>query len=299
MELRQLKYFIKAAELQNFTNAAEALFITQSTLSQQIKQLEDELGLPLFNRIAKRVRLTDAGSTFLPYAIKTVKDAENGRDLLRDQMGLKTGSLTIGLTYGLAELLAKAIADFSAQYPAIKLTINFGTTQELLQEMELGKLDMMLSFYEQKENYMLITDHLFSSRLSLIVKSSDPIVKRKSVSLKELITLPLILPSGGYSIRNYFDKILRDQDLVLRPNMEVNDIHTLLQLVRFGRWVTVLMSSTVVNHPKLKAVRLTGAGMIRQATITWPKDAYRKKAASLLAESLKQHAFAYDDHAHK
>lgn len=298
MELRQLKYFIKAAELQNFTNAAEALFITQSTLSQQIKQLEDELGLPLFNRIAKRVRLTEAGGTFLPYAMKTVKDAEDGRDLLRDQMGLKTGTLTIGVTYGLTELLARAIADFSAQYPEIKLTVNFGTTQELLLEMELGKLDMMLSFYEQKGN-MVITDRLFSSRLSLIVKSSDPIVKRQSVSLKELITLPLILPSGGYSIRNYLDKILHDQNLVPKPAMEVNDIHTLLQLVHYGRWVTVLMSSTVVNHPKLKAVRLAGSGMIRQATITWPKDAYRKRAASLLAESLKKHAASYDDDSHK
>ncbi len=298
MELRQLKYFIKAAELQNFTNAAEALFITQSTLSQQIKQLEDELGLPLFNRIAKRVRLTEAGGTFLPYAMKTVKDAEDGRDLLRDQMGLKTGTLTIGVTYGLTELLARAIADFSTQYPEIKLTVNFGTTQELLLEMELGKLDMMLSFYEQKGN-MVITDRLFSSRLSLIVKSSDPIVKRQSVSLKELITLPLILPSGGYSIRNYLDKILHDQNLVPKPAMEVNDIHTLLQLVHYGRWVTVLMSSTVVNHPKLKAVRLAGSGMIRQATITWPKDAYRKRAASLLAESLKKHAASYDDDSHK
>ncbi|PZR06003.1 MAG: hypothetical protein DI539_24670, partial [Flavobacterium psychrophilum] len=138
---------------------------------------------------------------------------------------------------------------------------NFGTTQELLLEMELGKLDMMLSFYEQKGN-MVITDRLFSSRLSLIVKSSDPIVKRQSVSLKELITLPLILPSGGYSIRNYLDKILHDQNLVPKPAMEVNDIHTLLQLVYYGRWVTVLMSSTVVNHPKLKAVRIAGSGMI-------------------------------------
>jgi LysR family cyn operon transcriptional activator len=129
MELRQLKYFIKAAELQNFTNAADALYITQSTLSQQIRQLEDELGLPLFDRIAKRVRLTEAGNAFLPYAKKTMQDAEDGKVMLRDLMDLKSGILNIGSTYGLTNLLTDAISDFSQQYPQVKLIISFGTTQ--------------------------------------------------------------------------------------------------------------------------------------------------------------------------
>lgn len=146
MELRQLKYFIKAAELQNFTEASNRLFITQSTLSQQIKQLEDELGIPLFDRIAKRVRLTEAGKTFLPFAIKTVKDAEDGKSMLKDLMNLDIGTLTIGVTYGLTDLLTKAILDFSNNYPNIHLQIGFGTTQELLSKLEQGGLDLMLSF---------------------------------------------------------------------------------------------------------------------------------------------------------
>ncbi len=73
-------------------------------MSQQIRQLEDELRLPLFDRIAKRVRLTEAGKAFLPYALKTLKDAEDGKETLRDLMELKTGVLSIGVTYGLTDL---------------------------------------------------------------------------------------------------------------------------------------------------------------------------------------------------
>lgn len=295
MELRQLKYFIKAAELQNFTNAAAALFITQSTLSQQIKQLEDELGIPLFDRIAKRVRLTEAGTAFLPYAKKTVKDAMDGRDALTDLMNLNTGVLNIGLTYGLSELLAKAVSGFSTEYPGIKLNISFGTTTGLLEQMEAGSLDMVLSFYDNSGSDGLTTEGLFVSHLSLIMAGTHAIAKRKSVSIQELATLPLVLPSKGYSIRNYLDKVLSEHELVAIPVMEINDIHTLLKLVDLGGWVTVLMSSTIVDQPQLRAVKLTGADMARRATITWPKDAYRKKAATLLAGFLLLHAGAYGD----
>lgn len=294
MELRQLKYFIKAAELQNFTSAAEALFITQSTLSQQIKQLEDELGLPLFDRIAKRVRLTQAGNAFLPYAKKTAQDSEEGRVMLRDLMDLKTCILNIGATYGLTDLLTKAVSDLSLQYPQVKLIIAFGTTQQLLQQLDTGKLDLMLSFYGQHNNDHVTTEPLFSSRLSLIVHSSHPLVAKGSVSLKEMVSLPLILPSAGYSIRHQLDTILQRENLHPNLSMEVNDIHMLVRLVKTNCWMTVLMSSTVAHEPELKAIGIIGDGMGRQATIAWPKGAYRKKSALVLADSLRKHASDYE-----
>lgn len=288
MELRQLKYFIHAAELENFTDAAAASFITQSTLSQQIKQLEDELHLPLFDRVARRVRLTEAGKTFLPYARKTVKDAEDGKEMLKDLMDLKWGTLTIGATYGLSYLLTKAVGDFSWAYPAIKLQMRFGTTQELLQQLHDGKIDLMLSYHEGKH-----TETLFSSCLALIVHTSHTIAVKNKVSLQELASLALLLPAKGYSIRNYFDQVLQTHGLTPDVRMEVNDVHTLLQLVQTGRWATVLMGSSVFNHAELKAIKITGAAMSRLATITWPVDAYRKQSALELAKLLKIHAVNY------
>lgn len=293
MELRQLKYFIKAAELQNFTEASNGLFITQSTLSQQIKQLEDELGIPLFDRIAKRVRLTEAGKTFLPFAIKTVKDAEDGKSMLKDLMNLDIGTLTIGVTYGLTDLLTKAILDFSSSYPNIHLQIGFGTTQDLLSKLEQGRLDLMLSFSQEEKAGSYNTESLFSSCLALIVHQSHPVGLRKQINIKQLESLPLLLPSSGYSIRNYLDGLLDKHDLSLDIKMEVNDINALLQLVSSGRWATILMGSSIFNYPSLKAIKITGEGMNRLATVTWPTGSYRKKAARLLMEILKDHATDY------
>lgn len=290
MELRQLKYFIKAAELQNFTEASNSLFITQSTLSQQIKQLEEELGIPLFDRIAKRVRLTEAGKAFLPFAKKTVKDADDGKSMLKDLMNLNTGTLIIGVTYGLSNLLSQAVLDFSAQYPNIQLQIGFGTTQELLVKLEQGHLDLMLSFSQEEKNGSYHTLPLFSSSLALVVHQSHPMANRKQINLKNLAHLPLLLPSGGYSIRNYLDSILQKHDLLLDIKMEVNDINMLLQLVNSGKWATILMGSSIFNHPDLKAIKITGEGMTRLGTITWPSGAYRKKSALSLSGMLTDHA---------
>lgn len=290
MELRQLKYFIQAAELQNFTEAAAALFITQSTLSQQIKQLEEELGIPLFDRIAKRVRLTEAGYTFLPYAIKTVQDANDGKNILNDLMNLNTGTLIVGVTYGLTNLLTKAILDFSTHHPNIHLQIAFGTTQELLMQLEQGKLDFLLSFSQEEKNRSYHTAPLFSSYLALIVHKSHPIASRRQININQLPGMALLLPSAGYSIRNYLDSLLLQHDLLLDIKIDVNDINTLLQLVNSGHWATILMESSIFNHPDLKAIKITGEGMKRLATITWPTGSYRKKSALSLYQLLTDHA---------
>ena len=293
MELRQLKYFIKAAELQNFTDAAGLLYITQSTLSQQIKQLEDELKLPLFDRIAKRVRLTEAGRIFLPYAQKTVRDAEDGKDILKDLMNLQMGTINIGVTYGLTDLLTKAIMDFSSRYPDVHLQIGFGTTQDLLHKLDQGKIDFMLSFYQAGVGEAYTNEKLFSSCMALIVHQSHMLSHLKQIKIKQLEHNAFILPSGSYSIRTYLDGLLQKHRLSLDIKMEINDINTLLQLVNSGRWATILMGSSVFNHPELKAIKITGEGMTRLATVTWPKGSYRKKSALMLVNFLQANAKDY------
>ena len=98
MELRQLSYFIAAAQTENFSKAAAKCFVVQSTLSQQVKQLEDELEVQLFDRIGKRVTLTEAGKAFLPFAIQTVELSEQGKQEIKDLQGLKKGSLRVGVS---------------------------------------------------------------------------------------------------------------------------------------------------------------------------------------------------------
>lgn len=290
MELRQLKYFIKAAELQNFTEASAQLFITQSTLSQQIKQLEDELGIPLFDRIAKRVYLTEAGKTFLPFAQKTIDDADAGKIMLNDLMNLNTGNLAIGVTYGLSHLLTDAILQFSEQYPNIHISVIFGTTRELLAQLESGNLDFILSFYEAKDKDDYSSEILFHSNLALIVGKKNSNYKKKKIAVSELPEISIILPSDDYSIRNYMNALLESQGVSLQVQMEINDLNMLLHIVEKGTTATILMETSLFNHPSLKAIQLTGGDFSRNGTITWKKGIYRKKAVLIMRDILSNNA---------
>lgn len=131
MELRQLQYFVKAAETMNFTEAAAAVFITQSTLSQQIKQLEEELGLLLFDRIGKHVRITEAGHIFLTHARKILNDVQRSKQAISELQNATIGELNIGVSYAFTSLLLPALAPFSTKYPGIKIFITYGSPEEL------------------------------------------------------------------------------------------------------------------------------------------------------------------------
>ena len=286
MELRQLKYFIKAAERSNFTEAAALLNISQSTLSQQIKQLEDELGIPLFDRIAKRVMLTEAGKLFLPHAIQTVRKSEDGREMIKELNNIQTGSLTIGATYGLSSLLTQTLIRFSEKYPKIKISIEFGTSDELLKMITESKLDFALSFIPVRHTKTYVTYPLFKSILSLIVHRDHPSATHQNTSVAQLADMPLVLPVKGYSIRAFLDKAFSEVNIIPDIAMEINDIDMLLKLVDTGKWCTVLMKTSLFNYPSLVAVPILGEEMERQATITWPVDVYRKKSAIEFADLL-------------
>ncbi|MFT3920125.1 LysR substrate-binding domain-containing protein [Cloacibacterium sp.] len=279
MELRQLKYFIRAAELSNFTKASEELFITQSTLSQQIKELENSLNISLFDRIGKRVKLTEAGEIMLQYARKTIYQSEESKQVLRDLNNLKTGKLIIGSTYGLTHILINSLTSFSQEYPDIQIQIVFGSTLELLKKLRNYELDCILSFLSKSNNNSDIeTVTLFTSTLSLIVHKSHPWSRLKKISLKMIKEVPLVIASQSYSIRNYLDEILTQNNVRLNIQMEINDIHSLLKLTNTKRWNTILMSSSLFDFSELRAIPLEERNTEREATITFLKDIYHKKA---------------------
>lgn len=288
MELRQLRYFTRTAEQLNFTEAAHTLYISQSTLSQQIKQLEDELGIPLFDRIGKRVRLTEAGEKFLPYARQTLADAESGRFVINDLKGLKKGELRIGVTYGLSALLTPVLIQFSAQYPDIKIFVEFGTSEDLLDKLKSIKVDFLLSFLELQDNEMFISQQLYDSQLTLVTHPSNPVASKKSVSIKDLKDIPLVLPAKGFHTRHFLNETLAKNNILPNVKMELNDINTLLQLVETGNWCTIMTVAAVKGKKSLKTIPIKGLNIISQASITWPKDSYRKKAALVFTDMIKK-----------
>lgn len=287
MELRQLRYFVRSAELLNFTEAARTLFITESTLSLQIKQLETELNTPLFERVKRSVILTEAGKTFLPYAQKTLRDAENAVQRLNDLNRILTGNLCIGVTYSLASLLTNTLLQFSHAYPGIKLNIVYRTATDLLDMLKNRQVDFVLSYEPVNTDKMLESRRLFDAMLSVVVHHHHPLAALKQVSLNQVDKFPLVLPSKGLNARSILDRALEAHNLSLSPQVELNEVNILFHLIKTKHWITVLSSATVHNEPDLKAVPLKEkVGM--HAALLWLKDGYQKNSAREFMRMLAQ-----------
>ncbi|NLR60260.1 LysR family transcriptional regulator [Chitinophaga polysaccharea] len=286
MELRQLNYFVKAAELSHFTEAAAALYITQSTLSQQIRQLENELGIPLFDRIGKHVSLTEAGSVFLLHARQILLEVEKGKQAIQDLQHLLSGDLRIGVTYAFTSFLLPALATFPVQYPGIRMYVEYGTTQSLEAKLRASELDLVLAFHQEAFNKDLEMLELFRSRMVVAVSRKNKLASLKKIPLQRLTGMDLIFPSRGFSARDSLDEVLQKNNIQPAVRIEMNDVHSILSLVEKGHWATLLNERALLGWKNLVAIPIEGRELQRRAYIIWQKGTYRKKAADLFMQEL-------------
>ena len=286
MELRQLKYFVKSAEYLNFSVAAKHLYITQSTLSQQIKQLEFELGFELFLRNSRHISLTEAGEEFLPFARKTIQDAEDGVQRLYDLQHVKTGTLRIGVTYSLSTVLTEAVIGFIKAYPGIKLEIIYKTVDELLALLRERKVDFVLSYKPLCNAPDIASMFLFENALALVVDKEHPLANRKNIKLQELSGKELLLPSKGLQARTMFDRLIEGKNFRFNSSLELNETNILLQMVATGHYATILSTSAVFGKPRFRAIPIDEAGNTMEASLLYLEDAYQKTAAKKFIEIL-------------
>ena len=279
MELRQLKYFVKSAEYLNFSVAAKHLYITQSTLSQQIKQLEYALGFELFLRNSRHIQLTEAGEEFLPFARKTILDAEDAVQRLHDLQHVKVGTLRVGVTYSLSTVLTEGLQCFMKEFPGIKLEIFYKTVDELLTLLRERKVDFVLSYKPLCEASDIDSMPLFENILALVVSKEHPFAKRSKVKLGDLVGLPLILPSKGLQARMMLDRLVEGSDMTLASKLELNETNILLQMVATSNYATVLSTSAVFGKTRFKAIPLDEPGNVMEASLLSLKGAYQKASA--------------------
>ena len=289
MELRQLKSFIKAAEMLSFSDAAKALNIAQSSLSQQIKQLEDELDVKLFLRNSHSIALTEAGKVMLPFALRTIHDAQTCTDRIRDLQKLLTGSLCIGVTYSFSPILTETVISFMKLYPHIKLNIIYEPMNKLMELLAKRQLDFVLAFKPTQPIADVESHTLFQNRLSAVVSATHPLASKEKVTLSELEKYDLALPSKGLQARNAFDSIVNGSDN-FNIRIELNEVNILLKLIRQTRLVTVLAEDSIYNERDVKAIPIDIPENEMMGCVHILKDSYhkhsRKEFVRLLSESI-------------
>ena len=288
MELRQLRYFVKAAETLNFSDAARALNIAQSTLSQQIKQLEDELGVLLFDRNARTVSLTEPGAELLPFARRTILEADACRDRVNDICNLRGGTLTIGVTYSFAPVLTETLVSFGREYPNIKLEVVYATASELMELLRNREVDFVLAFRPQERMDDIESHVLFDNHLAVIVRDTHVLADRESIAPPDLAKYKLALPSKGMQARNEFDVHVAPMLPPLDVRLELNEVNILLAIVRNSEMVTVLAEATVYGQSGVKALRLDIAGNQMEGCVHMLRNCYHKQSALTFIGMLRE-----------
>lgn len=288
MELRQIRYFLKVAELLNFSEASKSLCITQSTLSQQIKQLEAEFDTILFERNSHEVSITEAGRQFRHYARKVLNEADACRQRMNDLKEMVVGELNIGVTFTFSPLLTETVLEFMKLYPGVRLNVFYKTMEELMEMLERREVDFVLAFKPTERNDKIESHVLFDNHLSVVVSDLHPLAGRKSVSVDDLRHYELAMPARGLQARSSFDDLIISEGSAINIKLELNDVNILLKLVRQSKFITVLAEATIHDEDRLVAVPLEMAGNDMQGCIHLLKQAYIKNSAKEFCRMLSQ-----------
>jgi LysR family cyn operon transcriptional activator len=295
MELRHLRYFSALAECEHVTRAAEKLFVSQSTLSHTIKQLEEELGMELFDRVGKRVALNKDGSQFLNTVERTLRELDNGIVNLRQSTNDLAGELNVGTIHTFnIRLTPHCIATFLTRSPTVKVRVIELPAQDAEARLLAGEFDVCIA-YPPKDPQLFWYETLFNEEMVLAVPLDHPFASRRRIRMVELHRQPVILPPPGYGSRHLLDSCFRSVNIEPVVVAEVNSFYPCLEIGRRLK-VPVLLSSTAAEGaPGLSIVRIEDPKPVRTPVLLWRKDAPQSSAARAFAEIVKETVASYFD----
>lgn len=240
MDVRSLNLFIEAAELGSFTRAGEKLGYSQPTVSFQIKQLEKELGVQLFDRIGHTVTLTDAGRDALAYAqgiCRMAQEMAQGADKGREP----SGTLRLGMADSLcAPLIAERFGEFQQRYPRISLSIQTGDTGALLELMDHNEVDMICTIDDHVYDTGYVTADEEEIGVHFVVSAASPLARWPALQVRQLLDQPFLLTEKGMSYRRLLDSKLAREGRSIRPVLETGRADLICRLVEQNRGVAFL-----------------------------------------------------------
>ena len=262
MELRHLRYFVAVGEEEHFGRAAERLHIVQPALTRQVRQLEEELGCALFERLKWGVRLTEAGKSFLEEARRVLSDLGRGVDRTRLVAQGKVGRLRIGFsetaTHG-GEELPSILRHFRAGWPDVRLELFPSTSMSAVERLRNREVDVVFVYIPPSNPRELGIHTIRVERVLLALPLAHPLVTRKRVSLRDLREEPFVVPPRTAATLVY-DRVLsacHTAGVTLKVVQEVNSYATMLSLVAGGiglSFVTESAERTKPNGVVLRAV---------------------------------------------
>jgi len=294
LELRHLRYFDAIAETQNFTRAAERLHVTQSTLSHQIRQLEEELGLVLFDRSHKKVALTEAGEMLRSHLMPALQQIDRGLQALSHPAEALSGEIRIAATHSFnTRLVPLCVSSFLSHHPGIKVSVEELSASLIAKRLVSGHLELGVS-YRPEDRSELWFEPLYNEELKLVVSDRHPLAKRRRVRMIELHNCRMVLLPRQFSTRLLLDDCFEAagaQPLVIA---ELNSIAPMIELIRQTDLAGIIAETAVSPAADLRAIPIEDPTPIRTPGLLWKKGATRspmvKHMASLIRRAASGHA---------
>lgn len=281
MDFDQLTTFLEVAKLGNFSRAGEKVFLSQSAVSAQIRQLEQEYGTRLLDRSGKKVRLTPAGEVLFEYGTRLLALRDESMRAVSDQGNSPRGLLAIGANEATClYVLPRAFEEYRRLYPDVQISIYRNFSRKILERIQDGMIDVGIVTLPVKLPTIKV-ERIFRDRLMLAVSPTNPLAKLKAVPVSVAAEQPLIFPKAGYT-RQIMDKLFRPYQAKLKIAMELPSIAMIKTFVAAGLGVSLISETFTKQESRsgeIRLVRLEHAelwrelGMIHDRNRTLPRAA--------------------------
>ncbi len=256
--LRQLKVFATVARQLSFTRAARELHLTQPAVSMQVKQLEETLGLPLFDHVGKKIYLTEAGREMDRYAHRVDAALQEAQQVIDGLKGLQRGELKISVASTVSQFATKTLAAFVQKHPGIRVKLDVSNRQTVLRQLATNLCDLVL-MGQPPDDRNLESIVFLPNPLVIIAPTNHPLVGEKGIPLARLADETFLIREPGSGTRMAFERLLTQHDVVLGETMEMNNNEAIKQSVSAGLGLGMVSLHTIsdeVAHDLLKVIEV-------------------------------------------
>jgi len=241
---RQLRVFQTVAALLSHTRAAEELHLTQPAVSMQIKQLEDVVGLALFEKLGKTLLLTEAGRELYQYSRTIFAELEEAEEVLEALKGLSRGTLNVAVASTVNYFAPRLLAAFHRRHPGIRLTIEATNRMNLIRLLQVNEKDLVL-MGQPPENLDLVSEPFMENPLVVIAPPTHPLAGKDGISLQRLAKETFLVREAGSGTRAAMERFFADYGIEIRTGMQMTRNEAIKQAVRAGMGLSVVSALSI------------------------------------------------------
>ncbi len=281
MEIQQLEYFKVVAELQHMTNAAERLNISQPALSKSISNIEQEIGVPLFDRQGRSIYLNRYGKLFLESVNIILDEFDKAKEEISGLVRPGFGEVSFGFIHTLGmSVVPELMAHIPIKYPNMKFTLTQSSSYNLLKGLEEGNIDLCLSQKIQSKIMDIQWVELWSEELFVIVPTNHKFANRDTIRLEEIRDEQFISIKRGNALRQIVDRFLEQAGVTANTTFAGEEMHTVAGFVGAGLGVSLIPDIKGLNEYNVKKIRVTEPICERKIGISWAGGRYLSPAAT-------------------